>query len=199
MVTLFTKDIAKIYVADVREYVNRGTVPVFPPDTALEVGDTVSLDDDGRLARRGTVIGKPGVHVDLKEQKTAPEIFASSSKVSMGSSVAISGPLGGRLVKSTLSFAKGRSVVASFKAGTIQSVGDSDAFSADLMSLWLGNQLNRARFVVWEVRKSAGGTVIVSKDGGNQIEVYADPSQLGPAGLSFADLALGVTFGREQR
>lgn len=196
--TLFSRDIARIYVDEVRKRMDRTVVPVFPPDTELDVGDTVTLED-GRLNWKSSLKDRTGIHLDVHEYAVAGQEFGSASKVSLGPSVAVAGPLGGQLVKATLFFAQGRSVAASFRPGTERRARDIDAFGADLMRLWMGDQLKRNRWVVAAVRRSAGGTVIVSEEGDNQIDVLADAGQLGPAGLTVADLAVGVTFGKERK
>jgi hypothetical protein len=194
---LFTKPIAEIYVSELRKFLDPEIVPIFTPDTTIEVGDFGSFDD-GRFVRRGNVADK-GLQLDVDQAAVNPFEFASSGKVSIGPSVKVPKPAGGELLKAIVSFTKARAVVSSFKAGVERSVRDSDGFSDQLMQLWYGKELRPDRSVVWSVRRAAGGTVLISQDAGNQVEVIVDAALLGPAGITLSDLSAGVTFGAERK
>ena len=113
--------------------------------------------------------------------------------------VVVPNPVGGNLLKTQLSFTKSQAVVASFQGGVEYRVKDADAFGQTLMELWYGKKLNKDRVVVWSLRRANGGTVIVSEDGDNKVDVMADSALLGPVGLTLAGLSVGVQFGAEQK
>jgi hypothetical protein len=194
---LFSKPIARIYVNELRTFLDPSVVPVFSPDAVLDVGDFCSFED-GRLISRGNVADR-GVALHVDETPTSAFEFASSGKVSLSPSVTLPNPAGGELLKTVLSFTKARAVVASYQNGVERSVSDADAFAEQLMQLWYGKTLRTDRVVVWSVRRAVGGTVLVSEDDDNQVEIYADSALLGPVGITLAGLAAGVTFGAERK
>lgn len=193
----FSKPAARIYIEEVRASLDKKVVPVFSPDTALDVGDFCSFDD-GQLLKRGSVTDR-GMTLDVKEEPAAPFEFASSGKVSLSPSVTLPNPAGGELLKTVLSFTRSKAVVASYQAGVERFVRDSDAFGDELMALWYGKALRTDRVVVWSVKRATGGTVLVSEDGNNEVEIFADSALLGPAGITLAGLSAGVTFGAERK
>lgn len=193
----FTKSIAEIYVSELRKSLDRVVVPIFTPDAAIDVGDFGSFED-GRFIRRGNVADR-GLHPDIEQMTVNPFEFASSGKVTIGPSVRIPKPGSGELVKAIVSFGKGRAVVASFKEGVERSVSDSDEFGTLLMQLWYSKELRTDRSVVWSVRGASGGTILISQDANNEVEVVADAALLGPAGITLGDLSAGVTFGTERK
>lgn len=193
----FRKDLARIYVEEMCDRIDPTVVPVFPPDTTLDVGDYCSFDD-GRLVRRGSVVGRAGLSVTVEEHTVGAHGFSSAGKVSISPSVIVPNPVGGELAQATIDFHKARAVVASFPSGVERRVPDADAFGEALMRLWYAKELNVERVVVWSVRKAPGGTVVVSEKGGNHVEVLVDTALLGAAGLNLAGLSVGVTFGKER-
>lgn len=189
------RDIARTYISQVRDQVDPTVVPVFPPDTLLEVGDTVTVDD-GRLVRRASVL--PRVVTDVTEHPTGPQSFASAGSVSIGPSVQVPNPVGGDLLKATVRFAKAHAVVASFQAGVQRQVLDADAFGRALLQLWRDGDLNQLHAVVWGVRRCSGGTVLVAQSDGATVDVLADPALLGPAGLTLSGMSVGVELVADQ-
>src|ERR1700730_847309 len=133
---LFSKPIARIYISELRSSLDPEIVPVFSPDDALEIGDFCSFED-GRLVSRGNVTDR-GLALQVTEAPVNPFEFASNGKVSLSPSVKLPNPAGGDLLKTTLSFAKARAVVASYQSGVERSVKDADAFAEQLMQLWYG-------------------------------------------------------------
>ena len=195
--SLFSKPIAKIYIKELRTRLDSTVVPIFIPDTTIEVGDFGTFKD-GQFVSWGNVSGR-GVELDVKQSRVNAFEFASRDKVKIGQSAELPNPAGGKLLKTQLSFTKSQAVVASFQGGVECRVADADAFGQALMKLWYGTQLNQDRVVVWSLRRATGGTVLVSEDGNNQVDVMADSALLGPAGLTLAGLSVGVQFGAEQK
>jgi hypothetical protein len=196
-VSLFSKPIASVYVDELRKRLDKRIVPIFPPDTTIEVGDFGSFED-GRFEPRGNVDNR-SVEFDIESKKIAAFDFASTGKVELGPSVELPNPAGGTLLKSTIKFTKSRAVVVSFKGGTETLARDADAFSDQLIRMWFLKELPTDRVVVWSVRRMDGGTVIVSEEGNNTLDLMADSLLLGPAGITLPNLALGVAFGAEHR
>jgi hypothetical protein len=196
--SLFSKPVASIYIKEVRQRLDPDIVPVFTPDTAIEVGDFGSFED-GRFVRKGNLQVDRQVDLEVIEDAVSPFNFASAGKVSMGSSVSVPGPTGQNVLRAQISFTKNKAVVASFQSGTQRSVSDADAFGERLTTMWRRRELRPDRVVVWSVRKAPGGTVIVSEDGDNIVEVFADTALLGPAGITLPSLSAGVTFGSQRK
>jgi hypothetical protein len=194
---LFSKPIANVYVNELRTRLDKKVVPIFMPDTTLEVGDFGSFED-GQFVGKGNVRDK-GVDYTLKEKPVGGFDFASSGKVTIGPSVTVPSPTGGDLVKATITFSKARAVVVSFKGGKESAVSNADDFGEALMRLWLANELRRDRAVVWSVRSAAGGTVMASEEGDNTVDVLADAAVLGAAGLTIPNMNVGVQFGNERK
>ena len=194
---LFSKPIANVYVKELRTRLDKKIVPIFMPDTTLEVGDFGSFED-GQFVGKGNVRDR-GVEYTVNDKPVGGFDFASSGKVSVGPNVTIPSPTGGDLVKATITFSQARAVVVSFKGGKDSAVRDADAFGEALMRLWLGNELRRDRAVVWSVRSATGGTVMASEEGDNTVEVMADAAALGPAGLTIPNMSVGVQFGNETK
>ena len=196
--SLFRKSIASVYVKELKKRLDPLIVPIFTPDTNLEVGAFGSFED-GRFVRKGNVTAK-GVSFNVSRKPVGAFDFASSGKVTMGPSVTLPSPTGGGdLVSATITFSKSQAVVLSFKDGEEAVVDDADVFGDALMRLWLGNELRRDRAVVWSVRTAAGGTVIASEQGDSAIDVMADAAALGSAGLSLPNLNVGVQFANERK
>src|SRR3954452_133903 len=167
--SLFRKPIAAIYVKELRVRLEPLVVPIFTPDSAIAVGDFGSVDD-GRFVRRGNVADR-GVAIEPKDDGMAPFDFSSAGKVHLGPTVELPNPAGGTLVKGSLHFSKSRAVVTSFKAGVEHTVKDADSFGEQLLRLWYANELPASRNVVWSVRVATGGTVVVSEEGDNTVDV----------------------------
>jgi len=195
--SIFSKPIARIYVKELRTRLDPTVVPIFAPDTTIDVGDFGTFTD-GQFVSRGNVSSR-GARLDVGESPVNAFEFASSGKVTIGPSVDLPNPAGGKLLKTQLSFTKSEAVVASFQGGVERRVRDADAFGQALMELWYGKKLNKDRVVVWSLRRATGGTVLVSEDGNNKVDVMADSALLGPAGLTLAGLSVGVQFGAEQK
>lgn len=194
---LFSKPVARIYINELRTSLDPNIVPVFTPDAALEVGDFCSFED-GRLVSRGNVADR-GLVLEIDEVPANPFEFASGGKVSLSPSVKLPNPAGGDLLKTVLSFTRARAVVASYQNGVERSVNDADGFAGQLMQLWYAKKLRTDRVVIWSLRRATGGTVLVSEDSGNEVEIFADSALLGPAGITLGGLSAGVTFGAERK
>jgi hypothetical protein len=194
----FSKSVAEIYLKELRTRLDRQIVPIFTPDTAIEVGDYGSFED-GQFVLRGNVARDRGLQFSVRTESVSAFDFGSSGKVTLGPTVELPNPAGGTLLKSTIKFTKSRAVVVSFKEGSESKVDGADSFSDALAKLWASRELRVDRAVVWSVRLAQGGTVIVSEAGDNSVEVMADSALLGPAGLTIPNLSLGVSFGAEQQ
>lgn len=194
---LFSKPVASIYVSEFQSRLDADIVPIFTPDTAVDVGD-FGCFEGGRFVRRGNLINR-GFNLGTQQRRVNPLEFASSGKVTIGPSVEIAGPAGQTMLKADIRFTKSRAVLASYQKGTEHSVPDADAFGDQLVQMWLTKELPTDRVVVWAVRKAIGGTVIVSQEGDNRVEVIADPSLLGPASITVSSLSVGVSFGAESK
>lgn len=191
----WSKSDAEIYVDEVRNGMDRLVVPIFTPDTALDVGDFGSFED-GRFVRRGNVQDR-GIELDIEESPRNPFQFASTGKVKLGPSATVPNPAGGAdLVQAKLTFSRSRAVAASFNGGVERSVRDADAFAETLARAWAAKTLKTDRMVVWSVRRATGGTVVISKQSNNEVDVSANSALLGPA-VTLGGLSLGVTFGAE--
>jgi hypothetical protein len=188
----FAKPVAHVYVSEVRRKMDPLVVPIFTPDTAIDVGDFGSFED-GRFDRRGN-LAERGVDLSVVERPHAGFEFASAGKVSIGPSVTVPHPGGGDLVEATLTFTRGRAVVASFPKGVERAVADADRFAEELARLWASRELKTDRSVVWAVRRATGGTIIVSKEGGHEVKLVASSALLGPAGITLGNLSAGVEF-----
>jgi hypothetical protein len=197
-VPLFSKPIASVYVGELRNRLDKRTVPMFPPDTTIEVGD-FGFFEDGRFEKRGNVGRDRGLEFEVETDEIGAFDFGSSGKVEMGPSVEVPNPAGGSLLKSTIKFTKSRAVVVAFKGGVEMKARDADAFNDDLLKLWFDRDLPTDRAVVWSVRRMDGGTVIVSESGSTTLDVMADSTLLAAAGITIPNLALGVTFGSESQ
>jgi hypothetical protein len=187
---------AAIYLDELRVGFDADVIPVFTPDTSVDVGDFGSFEN-GRFVRRGNVAAR-GVEFTCTEHRVSPWYWASSSKVSIGPSLTLPGPTGTDLVKATLRFSRARAVAASFESGFDRSAGDADLFGRDLMALWLSGELPPDRVVVWSVRQASKGTILVSRDKDNQVELMADAGLLAGGALTLANMSLGVQFGQER-
>jgi hypothetical protein len=194
---LFFKPVASIYVREIRTSLDPDIVPVFTPDTAIDVGDFGSFED-GRFVRKGNLADR-GIDLGTRERPVNPFNFASAGKVTVGPSVNVPGPTGQNLLKADINFTRSKAVLASYRDGTERFVPDADTFASQLAQMWRDKELRTDRMVVWSVRKASGGTVVVSEDGGNRVEVLADASLLGPVGITLSSLALGVNFGAERK
>lgn len=190
----FSKPIARIYIDQVRKAFDDRTVPIFTPDTDIDVGYVGSFDD-GRFEKRGEV-GDLGVPVD--DDETGGFEWTSSGEVSFGPSVEVPGVGGEPLIKATMHFKSGKSVAIACPPGRQRQVRDADAFGLKLIDLWSRKQLRTDRVVVWAVRRAPGGTILVSRNGNNSVEVLADAGLIGAAaGLTLSSLAVGVKFGSQ--
>ena len=172
-------------------------VPIFSPDTAIEVGDFGSFEN-GQFVKKGNV-SKRGLDFEVDETQAGGFDFASTNKVTVGASVKVPNPAGGELFKSTIRFNASKAVAASFGACVDRSVQDADFLSDKLMDLWFRGDLPIGRVVVWAIRRAAEGALVISAEGDNEIEVFADPVGVGVAGITLASLSAGVTFGAERK
>jgi hypothetical protein len=196
--SLFEKNpTAAIYLDEMRTGFDPDVIPVFTPDMSVDVGDFGSFEN-GRFVNRGNVAAR-GVGLTCRERQIPPWSWASSGKVSVGPSLTLPGPTGNDLVKTTLKFSRARAVAASFESGFDRSAGDADLFGRDLMGLWLSGELSPDRVVVWSVRRASKGTVLVSHEKDNEVELVADAGLLAGAGLTLANMSLGVQFGQERK
>src|SRR5687767_13011488 len=131
---LFNRSIARIYIEEIRTRLDETVVPIFSPDTAIDVGDFGAFED-GQFVRKGNVDAR-GIALDIDETAASAFDFASAGKVQIGGSVKVPNPLGGDLVKSTIRFSGSKAVVASFKSGVDRVIGDADRFGEELLKLW---------------------------------------------------------------
>lgn len=189
---MFDRAVAHTYIRELKVHLDRKYVPVFTPDTVIDVGDFGSLED-GRFIRKGSVADR-GITLDIRETPVAAQTFASTGKVAIkpGATVAA----GGReLLGATLQFSKSRAIVTAFRSGVDRAVSDADHFADQLGELWTTKELRTDRCVVWQVRRAHGGTVIVSQDGGNSVALTADPTLLCAPAINLGNLSLHVELG----
>jgi hypothetical protein len=194
---LFSKPIARIYIEEIRTKMDDKVVPIFSPDTAIDVGDFGSFED-GQFVKKGNIRNR-GLDVEVDESPAGAYDFASTNKVTVGVSVKVPNPAGGELFKSTIKFGGSKAVAASFKGGVDRSVQDADLLSDKLLDLWYRGELPTERVVIWAIRRAGGGAVVISAEGDNEVEVFADPVAVGAAGITLASLSAGVTFGAERK
>lgn len=192
-------DIARIYIDETRTAIDTTVTSIFPPDQEIMPGDIAAIED-GRFVRTGNVTAR-GLSPQLAPTaETAPVAYATANSVSLAPSVRVPNPAtGGALVTSKLLVGRDKSVVACFNNGEECRVADSDEFSRALLALWYSKEINPNRVVVWSSRQAIGGTVLVSAQGGNSIDLSADAAVLGPAGITLSGLTLGVSFGAERK
>jgi hypothetical protein len=197
-VPLLDRSAAKIYISEMRAHVDRRLVPVFTPDTFIEVGDIGKLEN-GRFTGTGS-LAELGLDPPVTERPAAGTDFSSSGKVSLGGSANVPGPVGDPILKATLKFNKDRAVATSFAKGVDRRYAQRDALDARLQALWGEGSLRADRVVVWQVRRATKGTVVVSEEGDNAVELSASAAALAPAtALSLANIGLGVQFGSETK
>ncbi len=192
----FEKASAAIYIRELRERYDSTVVPMFPPDTAVDVGDFGEFVD-GQWVRHGSLRDRQEIMPEPNETPIAPFSFASSDKFEFGPSVEIPKPGGGTLLEATMKFSEDRAVAVSFQGGVERSHPDRPVLERHLLALWYGKRLGDDLAVVWKVRRAAGGTLVVSQDGGTSVSVRADAAVLGAAGLSLAGMSAGVAFTHE--
>jgi hypothetical protein len=189
---VFDRAVAHTYIRELQVHLDRKYVPVFTPDTVIEVGDFGSLED-GRFIRKGNVADR-GLELDILETRVAAQTFASTGKVTISPSASVQ--VGDqKLLEATLKFSKSKAIVTAFRRGVDQGVRDADRFADQLTALWTSKDLRTDRCVVWHVRRAHGGTVIVSQDGDNSVALTADPTALGVPAINFGNLALHVELG----
>ena len=136
---------------------------------------------------------------DVDEQAIPAFTFASDGKVEIGPSVKIPNPLGGELLKASMKFTGARAAAVSFQEGVERTVRDADRFSEHVYALWATKKLAIDRVVVWSCRRASGGTVVVSGESDNEIEIVADAGLLASAGITLNAMNAGVTFGNERK
>jgi hypothetical protein len=188
----FKKPVASVYAKEVRTRLDRLVVPIFTPDSRIQVGDFGSFEG-GRFVAKGNVRDR-GLEPAVEEAPAAAFDFASDGKVSLAPGITAEG-----IASATLAFSSARAVVVSFKPGRESRVRDADAFGDALVRLWLGNELRKDRAVVWSVRVADGGTVVVSEQGDNAVDVSADAALLSGGALTIPNLNVGVQFSNERK
>jgi hypothetical protein len=193
---MFDRAVAHTYIRELKVHLDRKYVPVFTPDTVIDVGDFGSLED-GRFIRKGSVADR-GLTLDIRETPVAAQTFASTGKVTIKPAATVQ--VGGReLLGATLQFSKSKAVVTAFRSGVDRAVGDADRFEDQLSALWSSKELRTDRCVVWHVRRARGGTVIVSQDGDNSVALTADPTVLCAPAINFGNLSLHVELGTSSK
>lgn len=193
---MFDRAIAQTYLRELKVHLDRKYVPVFTPDTAIEVGDFGALED-GRFIRKGNVADR-GLTLDILETPVAAQTFASTGKVTISPSATVQ-VAGQKLLGATLTFKKSKAIVTAFRSGADQGVRDADRFADQLTELWTSKDLRTDRCVVWHVRRAHGGTVIVSQDSDNSVALTADPTMLGAPAINFGNLSLHVELGASSK
>ena len=193
---IFDRAVASTYIGELKTHLDRKFVPVFTPDTVIDVGDFGAFED-GRFIKKGNVTNR-GLELDIIETQVAAQTFASSGKVNISPSATVQ--VGDRkLLAATLRFSRSKAIVAAFRAGVDRGVRDADRFADQLARLWMDGELRGDRCVVWHVRRVHGGTVIVSQDGGNNVALAADPTMLGAPMINFGNLSVNVEFGASSK
>jgi hypothetical protein len=190
------KSTAGIYMQELRGF-DATIVPLFTPDSVVDVGDFGSFED-GRFVKRGNVRDRE-LSYEVEEQSIPPFTFASDGKVEIGPSVKVPNPLGGELFKASMKFTGARAAAVSFQEGVQRTVRDADRFSEQVYALWATKKLPIDRVVIWSCRQATGGTVVVSGESDNEIEIMADAGLLASAGITLNAMNLGVTFGNERK
>jgi hypothetical protein len=193
--------VAAAYIGELKAGLDQTWVPVFPPDTQVNVGDFGSFED-GRWIRRGSVFQRGLTPVLAAPTGTAPWSWASTAGVTFGPSVKIPSPVGGELVEAMISFGGKRGVVVSYGEGAENGVADADQFAAELWQLWWYRSLPVDRAVVWRTRTAATGTVMVAVERGAKVTVSIDAAKLaaiaGAAAVGLAELRLGVNLSADR-
>jgi hypothetical protein len=195
-VSFFNRTVAQTYIRELKIHLDRKYVPVFTPDTAIEVGDFGALED-GRFVKRGNLADR-GLTLDILETQVAAQTFASTGKVTISASATVE-VAGQKLLGATLTFKKSKAIVTAFRSGVDQGVRDADRFADQLAALWTSKELRTDRAVVWHVRRAHGGTVIVSQDGNNSVALTADPTKLAAPAINFGNLSLHVELGTAKK
>jgi hypothetical protein len=193
---MFDRAIAHTYIRELKVHLDRKYVPVFTPDTVIDVGDFGSLED-GRFIRKGSLIDRD-LKLDIRETPVAAQTFASTGKVTIkpGANVQVGGH---DLLGATLQFSKSKAIVTAFRSGVDRAVSDADRLADQLSALWTAKELRTDRCVVWQVRRAHGGTVIVSQDGDNNVALTADPTVLGAPAINFGNLSAHVELGASSK
>ncbi len=193
---IFDRAVASTYIGELKSHLDPKFVPVFTPDTAIDVGDFGAFEG-GRFIKKGNVTDR-SLELDIVETPVAAQTFASSGKVNINPSATVQ--VGDRkLLAATLHFSRSKAIVAAFRAGVDRGVRDADRFADQLARLWTDGELRGDRCVVWHVRRVHGGTVIVLQDGGNDVALAADPTVLGAPMINFGNLSVNVEFGASSK
>jgi hypothetical protein len=185
--------IARIYIDELRHGLDGTVVPVFAPDTRLEVGSIGSFEDDqfiprGHLRERGAEIpAAPG-------PTTPTWSFRSQGKVELSPAIELGLPDGTKAFAAKLSFSGGRGVVASFAEVVEMTAVDADDVDRAIWELYLAGRLRPDRLVVWSLRRAARGTVVVSGERGASVKLTAPVLST----LTLDGLSAGVSFGNSK-
>jgi len=191
--SIFRKpSLADIYVRELSGSLDPSLVPLFTPDTAVEIGTTGRFVE-GRFETTGTLaqLGVPTVEKSL--HKAASDwAFTSGDSVQLEPQGEVPGPLGTPLLTARLRFSGDRAVVAAFSG--VKEANPSQALDDILWQLYADGRLDPDEVVISYLRTAESGTVVVNRKRDVSVELLADPSVVG-AVLSMQALGLGVTFG----
>ena len=182
--------ISRIYIEEIRNRLDETVVPVFAPDTHVEVG-TIGSFEDGQFIPRGH-IRERGADVTVTSGPPTPVwTFSSSSGVDLSPAVKVALADGSDLFSATLRFSGKRGVATSFQRVVETSTVDADDFDRIIWELFLAGKLRQDRPVVWSVRRAELGTVVVAAERGAQVELRAPVLNT----LTLDGIAAGVDFG----
>jgi hypothetical protein len=184
--------IARIYIDEIRRRLDETVVPLFAPDTPVEVGAIGSFDD-GQFIVRGHMRER-GADVEVVSGPPTPVwTFSSTGQVEISPAVEI-GPPGAGAFSATLHFAGKQGVIASFQRVVETRTVDSDDFDRIIWELFLAGKLRQDRLVVWSVRRAEQGTVVVAAERGAHIELTAPMV----SALTIEGISAGVSFGKSR-
>jgi hypothetical protein len=186
------KDIATIYVKELRDGLDESLIPVFPPNTIVAVG-SVGRVRDGRFVPHGS-LQEMGAKLAIVPQGVAADMtFTTQGKVQLGPTVRIPAPDGSDLASATLSFTGDRSVAATFAKVTSERAVLAE-FDRVLYEQLVAGNLSADDVVAWSVSVAESGTVVVAAKGGASVDLRAPI----PGDVGFDTMALGVTFANDK-
>ena len=181
--------IARIYIEELRRGLDETVVPVFQPDTPVEVG-TIGSFEDGQFIPRGQLKDR-GASFEVRSGAPTPTwAFQSEAGVNLSPAVELALPDGTKIFSAKLSFAGKQGVAISCQEVVETTVDDADDFDRVIWELYLAGKLRVDRLVVWSVRRATQGTVVVATQSGASVDLTAPV--LGA--LTLDGLSAGVNF-----
>lgn len=180
---------AKVYIDEMRKGFDDTVLPVFTPDTTLEVGSICSFDD-GRLVSRGHVRDRGGEIPTASGAPTPSWTFATKGAVEFTPAVRVALSDGSPAFSAEVSFGSSRAVVASFGDVVETTAVDADDVDRIIWEMFLAGRLREDRIVVWSVRRATRGTVLVSSGRGATASLTAPVAEA----LTLGGLSAGVKF-----